>query len=86
MIRVQPIRNEADYDHALGEITAYFEREPKRGSAEADRFDVLAALIKAYEDEHWPIEAAHPLAAIRSAMEMRGYTQGDLARVLGSRS
>jgi antitoxin component HigA of HigAB toxin-antitoxin module len=34
----------------------YFEREPKRGTAEADRFDVLAMLIEAYESKHWPIE------------------------------
>lgn len=57
---VHPIRTEADYDRALSEIAGYFEREPDPGSTEADRFDVLAALIKAYEDEHWPIEAAHP--------------------------
>jgi HTH-type transcriptional regulator/antitoxin HigA len=86
MMRVQPIRSEADYDEALQEIAIYFEREPERGSAEADRFDVLAALMKVYEDEHWPVEAAHPLAAIRTVMEMRGYTQADLAKVLGSRS
>ena len=84
--RVQPIRSEADYDAALAEVSAYFDREPEPGSAEADRFDVLAALIKVYEDEQWPIEAAHPLAAIRYVMEMRGGTQADLARVLGSRS
>ena len=60
MIRVQPIRSEADYEHALDEIAVYFEREPEPGSAEADRFDVLAALIKAYEDEYWPIEAPEP--------------------------
>lgn len=86
MIRVQPIRSEADYEHALDEIAVYFEREPEPGSAEADRFDVLAALIKAYEDEHWPIEAPEPLATIRYVMEVRGYTQADLAKVLGSRS
>jgi HTH-type transcriptional regulator/antitoxin HigA len=86
MINIQPIRNEADYDAALAEIAAYFEREPAPDSAEADRFDVLSALIKAYEDERWPIEAPHPLAAIRHVMEMRGYTQADLAKVLGSRS
>jgi len=85
-MRVQPIRNEADYDAALKEIAVYFEREPERGWSDADRFGVLAALIKAYEDEHWPIEAAHPLAAIRHIMEMRGYTQADLAKILGSRS
>jgi hypothetical protein len=74
MIRVQPICSEADDDAALAEITTYFEREPEPGSAEADRFDVLAALIRAYEDVRWPIEAPHPLSAIRHVMEMRAAT------------
>jgi HTH-type transcriptional regulator/antitoxin HigA len=56
-MRIQPFRGEADYDSALQEISAYFEHEPDPGSAEADRFEVLAALVKAYEDIHWPIEA-----------------------------
>ena len=85
-MRIQPIRSEADYDAALQEIAAYFEPEPEPGSAEADRFDVLAALIRVYEDEHWPIEAPHPLAAIRHVMHVHGYSQADLAKVLGSRS
>jgi len=58
MIRIQSIRSEADYDAALQEIAGYFEREPETDWAGANRFDRLAALIKAYEDEHWTIEAA----------------------------
>jgi HTH-type transcriptional regulator/antitoxin HigA len=55
-MEIRPIRSEADYDSALQAIARYFEREPKPGTKAADRFDVLAALIGAYEDEHWPIE------------------------------
>jgi HTH-type transcriptional regulator/antitoxin HigA len=83
---VRPIRTEADYDAALDEIEAYFDHEPPPGTAEADRFDVLATLIGAYEREHWPIEPPEPLDAIRYCMEQRGYTQRDLANLLGSRS
>lgn len=84
---VRPIRTERDYDWALGEIAKYFEREPDPGSAAADRFDVLAALIAAYEAKHWPIEAASdPVEAIRFKMDQRGYTQVDLGRLFGSRS
>lgn len=84
---IRPIRNEKDYDWALAEIAVYFEREPKSGTAAADRFDVLAALIAAYEAKHWPIEpSADPIDAIRFRMDQRGYTQADLARILGSRS
>ena len=83
---IRPIRTEADYEAALEEIAAYFEKEPEIGSPEADRFDVLAALIKVYEDRHHPIEAPNPVAALKSFMELRGYTQADLAKLIGSRS
>lgn len=83
---VRPLRTEADYNWALKEIEQYFEREPKRASPEADRFDVLAALIEGYEAKHWPIEAPDPVDAIRLRMEQLGYTQSDLGRLLGSRS
>jgi HTH-type transcriptional regulator/antitoxin HigA len=57
---VRPIRTEADYDWALAEIEPYFVNPPSVGTAEAERFDVLAALIEAYEAHHWPIEPPDP--------------------------
>jgi HTH-type transcriptional regulator / antitoxin HigA len=83
---IRPIRTEADYDAALKEIEQYFENEPEPGSIEADRFDVLAALIGAYEQEHWPIDAPDAVSAIREVMALKNYTQSDLANLLGSRS
>jgi len=82
---VRPLRSEADYDWALAEIGQYFERPPAKGTREADRFDLLATVIEAYEARHWPIEPADPIDAIRYRMETAGYTQADLARLLGSR-
>ena len=61
-MEIRPIRTEADYDEALTEIARYFAREPEPGSEDADRFDVLATLIGAYEREHWPVDP--PGAAI----------------------
>ena len=83
---IRPIRNEADYDWALAEVERYFDAEPERGTPEADRFDVLAALIEGYEGREWPIDPPDPVAAIQSFMDMRGLDQGDLAELLGSRS
>lgn len=57
MIDVRPLRNEDDYDWALAEIAGYFEEQPDVGSPDGDRFEVLAALIEAYEDRHYPIRA-----------------------------
>ena len=63
MMDVRPLRSEQDYDWAIREITRYFEVEPEFGAADGDRFEVLATLIKAYEDEHFAIsDAKFPLA------------------------
>src|SRR5690242_10611563 len=82
---IRPLRSEADYDAALADIERYFENEPKPGTAEADRFDLLALVIEDYEKKHWPIEPPDPVTAIRYRMETGGYGQNDLGRLLGSR-
>ncbi len=83
---IKPIRNEADYEAALVAIEAFFDNQPAPGTPEADEFDVLATLIEAYEDKHWPIDLPDPVEAIEYKMQMAGYKQADLAKVLGSRS
>ena len=86
MENIRAIRNEKDYDWALREIEQYFKHEPAKGTPAAERFDVLASLIEAYEAKRWPIEPADPIDAIRYRMEISGFTQHDLAILLGSRS
>ena len=83
---IRPIRNESDYDWALSEIEQYFVAEPKPGTPEADRFDILAGLIEAYEARRWTIAPVDPVAAIRYRMEAGGLSQSDFARLIGSRS
>ena len=85
-MEIRAIRSEADYDWALSEIEPYFDSEPARGTPEAERFDVLAALIEAYEMREHPVEAPDPIEAIRSVMADRHLGQSDLATLLGSRS
>ncbi len=82
---IRPLRSEADYEAALDEIEAYFDKEPKPGSEAADRFDLLALVIEDYERTHWPIDSPDPVDAIRFGMESGGYSQADLGRLLGSR-
>jgi HTH-type transcriptional regulator/antitoxin HigA len=82
---IRPLRSEAEYEAALEEIERYFEKEPKPGTPEADRFDLLALIIEDYEGRHWPIEPPDAIDAIRYCMETGGYSQADLGRLLGSR-
>ncbi len=86
MKNIRALRSEADYDWALREIEEYFVNEPAPGSEAAERFDVLSALIEAYESRHWPIESADPVEAIRYKMKVSGLKQSDLAALLGSAS
>jgi HTH-type transcriptional regulator/antitoxin HigA len=82
---VRPIRTKAEYEATLDEIERYFERQPKAGKPEADRFDLLALVIEDYEKKHWPIDPPDPVEAIRYRMETGGFTQSELGSVLGSR-
>ena len=72
---IQPIRTEAEHREALKEIERYFANEPKPGTAEADRFDLLALVIEDYERKRWPIEPPDAVDAIRYHMETSGCTQ-----------
>jgi len=84
MENIRPIKTEADYEWAIKEITAYFEDQPEPGTPEGNRFDVLATLIQAYEDAHYPIAAPDPVETIAAHMQMKGLTRRDLAELLGS--
>ena len=53
---IRPIRTETEHDEALEEIERYFENEPKPGTPEADRFDLLALIVEDYERKRWPVE------------------------------
>jgi len=58
----------------------------KHGSPQADRLEVLAALVAAYEASPDPIDLPEPIEAVEAHMEERGLDQTDLARLLGARS
>ena len=84
MMDVRPIRTEADFQWALAEIAHYFDNQPEPGTPDADRFDVLAELIEAYENRQFPIEPMEPVDLLRAHMLATGRSQADLATLLNS--
>lgn len=86
MSAIRPIRNEADLAWATAEIEPYFANPPAAGTPEADRFDILADLIEAYENRNFPMLDIPPIDFLQAFMEMTRRDQADLAEVLGSRS
>ncbi len=83
-MEIRPIKTNADYKAALKDIETLM--EAKKGSPGADRLDVLATLVEAYEERRFPIEAPDPIEAIQFRMEQMGLTRKDLEPILGSRA
>jgi HTH-type transcriptional regulator/antitoxin HigA len=56
------------------------------GTPEGDRLDILATLIDAYEDKHFPVDPPDPIDAIEFRMEQEGLTRKDLEEMIGTRT
>ncbi len=78
---IKPIKTKKDYQMAINRMEAIFDAQP--GTPEGDVLDVLGILIDKYEQEHYPIDYPEPIEAIKFRMEQLGYSQNDLAKVLG---
>jgi len=81
---IRPIRNSGDHESALKRVQALMSAKP--GTDEGDELDVLATLVDAYEAEHFPIESADPIEAIKFRMEQMGLERKDLEPYIGSRA
>jgi HTH-type transcriptional regulator/antitoxin HigA len=78
------IRTNKQYEEALEKFYTVF--QAKIGTKESDEADLLALLIKDYEDKHFIINAPNPIEAIKYRMEKQGLTNKDLAKILGFKS
>jgi HTH-type transcriptional regulator/antitoxin HigA len=63
--QIGAITTKADYEVALARAAALM--DAKGGTPEADELDVLASLIEAYEDKHYPM----PMGSDPSPPRMR---------------
>lgn len=78
------IKTKKDYQNALGRLEVIFDAKP--GTSQGDELEVLGILVDKYEQEHYPIDFPDPIEAIKFRMEQLGYSQSDLANVVGLKS
>jgi len=83
---IKPIRTEADYKAALKEISALMESDPELGTAGGYRLDILATLVEAYENRHFPMDLPDPVEAILFRMDQQGLKPKDLEPMIGQRN
>ena len=83
-MNIKPIKIEEDYIEALERLEVIF--DAAIDSPEGDEVQILGLLIENYENEHFPIGLPDPIEAIKFRMEQMGYTQADLAGIIGLKS
>ncbi len=83
-MNIKPIKTKKDYQLAMNRLESIFDAKP--GTTEGDELEVLGILIDKYEQEHYPIGYPDPVEAIKFRMEQLGYSQSDLAKVVGLKS
>ena len=83
-MNINLIKTENDYNQALERLEVIF--DAKKGTKEGDELELLGILIDRYENEHFPIDFPDPIEAIKFRMEQMGYTQNDLAKIIGFKS
>lgn len=84
MKNLKPIKTQADYQAALVVVERLW--GARAGTPDGDRLDILATLVDAYENEHFPMDPPDPIEAIKFRMEQQGLNRKDLAEIFGSRT
>jgi HTH-type transcriptional regulator/antitoxin HigA len=80
------IKTENQYQSYLSEVQSLLLADPKIGSEESERLELLTVLLENYEDQKYPVEAPNPITAIKFRMQEKGLKQTDLVPYFGTRS
>lgn len=83
---IRVVKDDSQYAQYLSELRSLIEVAPARGTAAAERLELLAVVLEKYEEERFLLAAIDPIDAITMRMAELGYEQKDLAKSLGSAS
>lgn len=83
----KPIRSKAAYVEAVKQLDQLIDLNPREGTSEYDRMELLAILIGAYEVAHIPpIENASPPEIVQFMADQNKVSSSELAELMGGRS
>lgn len=80
------IKTRTQHRQALAEVKRLALDDPRLGTPEGDKLELLAKLVEDYEKERFPFARPDALSAIRFRMEERGLRQKDLVTALGGKN
>jgi HTH-type transcriptional regulator/antitoxin HigA len=82
-MNLKPIKTTEDHESALRRVEQLWDAPV--GSPEDDELEILATLIDAYENEHYPIDLPNPIEAIQFRLEQRNENAESLVGIIGPR-
>lgn len=82
------LRSGDEYDAAVAEIDRLLDADPRPGTGDHDRLELLSVLVEDYEARHNPIDDSDltPQQVVDFVLEQRGMTRAELAPLMGGRS
>ena len=83
-MKIEVIKTKTQYKKALIQFEEVF--LAKSNTIEGKKADLLALIIKDYEEKNFVIDAPDPVDAIKFKMEQNGLTKKELGIILGSPS
>jgi HTH-type transcriptional regulator/antitoxin HigA len=83
-MKLRLLKTEKDYQEALIRLEDIFDAVP--GTEQGDELEILGVLIEKYENEHVFIDFPDPIEAIKFRMDQMGFSQNDLAEIIGQKS
>jgi HTH-type transcriptional regulator / antitoxin HigA len=83
--QISPIRDAEHLDIAIDVIDSLLD-QGELTEAQQDYLDVLATLVKQYEDARYPMPSVSGVQVLRFLMEEHGLRQVDLVPIFGSKS
>jgi HTH-type transcriptional regulator/antitoxin HigA len=81
---LRPIKTEADHEEALQEIQNLW--GAAEGTPDGDRLEILATLVEAFEEAHFPMDLPNPIEAIKFRLEQLGEDVKSLIGIIGNRT
>lgn len=85
-MEIKTIKNNNDYKEALKYVESLIDKGVEKDSVEAEKLEVMVALIQDYESKRFPEDLPDPIDALEFVMEQRNLSQEDLVPYIGSRS
>jgi HTH-type transcriptional regulator/antitoxin HigA len=88
-MKTKILRTEQEYNEACERIYILIngtDEANEPNSPEGEEIELLSLLVEKYEQEHFPIEAPNPIAAIKFRMEQMNLKQTDVAPLFGGKT